>query len=167
MKTLVTLMLMAVLAMAADYGHMSTDDMMQMQGNVPVDQRAEFRTEMQKRMQGMTLDERQRYQGMMGNGMMMNYQGMMGNNGINNRGQGMMKQMMVQKFNLTQEQQKKLDKIVAKMQKSQKEYRQSIINMLTPEQKDQFIERFLQYRQGIMGNGMMGMMGGQGMMGNR
>lgn len=149
MKALVTLIAMVALAMSADYGHMSTEDMMQMRGNVPVEHRAEFRTEMQKRMQEMTPQQRQKYKGMM-----------MG-------GQGMMKQMMVQKFNLTSEQQKKLGKIIAKMQKSQKEYRQSIINMLTPEQKDQFIEKFLQHRQGKMGKGMMGMMRGQGMMGNQ
>ncbi len=163
MKKLVLLVAMAVVAMAADYEHMSTEDMMQMRGNVPVDQRAEFREEMQKRMQNMTPQERQKYQGTMG------MRGMKGMMRMMN-GQGMMKQRMVQKFNLTPEQEKQLDKIIAKLQKSQMEYRQSIIKMLTPEQKDKFIEQFLQRGQGKMGKKMMGgqgMMMGNGMMGNK
>ena len=71
---------------AVDFTQMSTEDMMQMRGNVPVDQRDDFRQEMQKRMQSMTPQERQKY-GMQGKGMM-GGQGMMGNQGMMG-GQGM------------------------------------------------------------------------------
>ncbi len=62
MKTLVITLALAAIVMAADYGHMSTEDMMHMRGNVPVEERAEFREEMQKRMQHMTPEERKKYQ---------------------------------------------------------------------------------------------------------
>ncbi|MEN8148038.1 MAG: DUF1104 domain-containing protein [Campylobacterota bacterium] len=73
MKTLWMTLALAAMVMAADYGHMSTEEMMHMRGNVPVEERAEFREEMQKRMQHMTPQERKKYQksspGMMqGNG---------------------------------------------------------------------------------------------------
>jgi len=76
---------------AVDFTNMSTEDMMQMRGNVPVDQRDDFRQEMHKRMQSMTPQERQQY-GMQGQGMMgMGNQGMMGGKGMMGMGnQGMM-----------------------------------------------------------------------------
>ena len=71
------LLIAAMLAslFAADFSQMSTEEMMKMRGNVPVEQREDFRKEMQKRMQAMTPQERQMY-GMQGKGM--------------NQGQGMM-----------------------------------------------------------------------------
>ena len=64
MKRLIMMALLASSAWAADYSHMSTDEMMNMRGNVPVDDRPDFRQEMQKRMQNMTPEERQKYKGM-------------------------------------------------------------------------------------------------------
>ncbi|MCO4845427.1 MAG: DUF1104 domain-containing protein [Sulfurovum sp.] len=72
MKKLMMIALLASVAWAADFSHMSTDEMMNMRGSVPVDDRPAFREEMQKRMQSMTPQERQQYkstrQGMMGMG---------------------------------------------------------------------------------------------------
>ena len=48
---------------------MSMEEMMNMRGNVPMDQREDFRKEMQKRMQSMSPEERQKYKGMRGQGM--------------------------------------------------------------------------------------------------
>lgn len=62
MKLLTTMIFLAMTMFAADFGHMSTEEMMQMRGNVPAEEQAEFRDEMQKRMQHMTPEERQRYQ---------------------------------------------------------------------------------------------------------
>lgn len=53
---------------AADFSHMSTDEMMNMRGSVPVDDRPSFQQEMQKRMQSMSPEERQKYKGMRGQG---------------------------------------------------------------------------------------------------
>lgn len=53
--------LLASVAWAADFSHMSTEEMMKMRGSVPVDDRPAFREEMQKRMQSMTPEERQQY----------------------------------------------------------------------------------------------------------
>jgi hypothetical protein len=61
MKLLATMMILATVAFAADFGHMSTEEMMQMRGSVPAEQRADFQAEMQKRMQNMTPQERQKY----------------------------------------------------------------------------------------------------------
>ncbi len=88
MKVLIIIAAMIASLYAIDFTHMSTEDMMHMRGNVPVDQRDDFRQEMQKRMQSMTPEERQKYgmqgQGMMGKkGMMgMGNQGMMGGQGM-------------------------------------------------------------------------------------
>ena len=58
------LALLASAAWAADFSHMSTEEMMNMRGSVPVDDRPTFRQEMQKRMQSMSPEERQKYKGM-------------------------------------------------------------------------------------------------------
>jgi len=61
MKRLIIMALLASGTWAADFSHMSTDEMMNMRGNVPVDDRPSFQQEMQKRMQSMTPQERQKY----------------------------------------------------------------------------------------------------------
>lgn len=75
MKKVIILALLASGAWAADFSQMSTEEMMNMRGNVPVDNRPAFREEMQKRMQSMSPEERQKYmqtrgmgQGMRGGG---------------------------------------------------------------------------------------------------
>jgi len=68
MKRLIIMALLASGAWAADFSHMSTEEMMNMRGTVPVDDRPTFQQEMQKRMQSMTPQERQKYKGM-GQGM--------------------------------------------------------------------------------------------------
>jgi len=74
MKRLIIIGLLASAAWAADFTHMSTEQMMKMRGSVPADDRPAFREEMQKRMQSMSMEERQKYmqtKGMgMGKGMM-------------------------------------------------------------------------------------------------
>ena len=69
MKRLLTIALLATGAFAADFSQMSTEEMMNMRGSVPVDDRPTFQQEMQKRMQSMTPQERQKYKGMRGQGM--------------------------------------------------------------------------------------------------
>lgn len=61
MKSVLVIGLLASVAWAADFSHMSTEEMMKMRGSVPVDDRPAFREEMQKRMQSMTPEERQQY----------------------------------------------------------------------------------------------------------
>ena len=63
MKRLIIIGLLISGAWAADFSHMSTEEMMNMRGSVPVDDRPDFRQEMQKRMQNMTPEERQKYKG--------------------------------------------------------------------------------------------------------
>ena len=81
MKRLIIVGLLASAAWAADFSQMSTEDMMNMRGSVPVDDRPDFQQEMQKRMQSMSPDERQKYMNMRGMGQgkgMGQGQGMMG-----------------------------------------------------------------------------------------
>ena len=75
MKKLIMIALLASGAWAADFSQMSTEEMMNMRGSVPVDDRPSFQQEMQKRMQSMSPEERQKYmqtrgmgKGMMGGG---------------------------------------------------------------------------------------------------
>ncbi len=72
MKRLITIALLASGAFAADFSQMSTEEMMNMRGSVPVSDRPTFQQEMQKRMQSMTPQERQKYKGMGQQGMGMN-----------------------------------------------------------------------------------------------
>jgi len=81
MKRLMIIALLASAAWAADFSQMSTEQMMNMRGSVPVDDRPAFQQEMQKRMQSMSPQERQKY--MQKNRAMGQRQGMMG------QGQGM------------------------------------------------------------------------------
>lgn len=67
--------LLASAAWAADFSQMSTEEMMNMRGSVPVDDRPDFREEMQKRMQSMTPEERQKYMQTTGMGMGMGKSG--------------------------------------------------------------------------------------------
>jgi len=69
MKKVLMIGLLASAAWAADFSHMSTEEMMKMRGSVPVDDRPAFREEMQKRMQSMTPEERQKYMQTNGMGM--------------------------------------------------------------------------------------------------
>ncbi len=64
MKRLIIIGLLASAAWAADFSQMSTEELMNMRGSVPVDDRPAFQQEMQKRMQSMTPQERQKYKGM-------------------------------------------------------------------------------------------------------
>ncbi len=61
MKRLIIIGLLASAAWAADFSQMSTEEMMKMRGSVPADDRPAFREEMQKRMQSMSMEERQKY----------------------------------------------------------------------------------------------------------
>ena len=78
MKRLIIIGLLASAAWAADFSQMSTEDMMNMRGSVPVDDRPDFQQEMQKRMQSMSPEERQKYMHTkgMGQGMGMKQRGM-------------------------------------------------------------------------------------------
>ena len=64
MKRLMIIGLLASAVWGADFSHMSTEEMMNMRGSVPMDDRPAFQQEMQKRMQSMTPQERQKYKGM-------------------------------------------------------------------------------------------------------
>lgn len=64
MKRVMIMALFASAAWAADFSQMSTEEMMNMRGSVPVDDRPAFQAEMQKRMQNMTPEERQKYRPM-------------------------------------------------------------------------------------------------------
>lgn len=75
MKRLIIIGLLASAAWATDFSHMSTEEMMKMRGSVPADDRPAFREEMQKRMQSMSMEERQKYMQTKGKGM---GKGMMG-----------------------------------------------------------------------------------------
>ncbi len=89
MKVLIIIAAMIASLYAIDFSHMSTEDMMHMRGSVPMEQRDDFREEMQKRMQSMTQEERQKY-GMQGKGMKCGGQGMMSGKGMMGMGnQGM------------------------------------------------------------------------------
>jgi len=77
MKSLLIIGLLVSATWAADFSQMNTEEMMNMRGSVPVDDRPAFREEMQKRMQSMSPEERQKYmqtkgmgqgKGMMGGG---------------------------------------------------------------------------------------------------
>jgi Ca2+-binding EF-hand superfamily protein len=84
MKRLLIIGLLASAAWAADFSQMSTEDMMNMRGSVPADERPAFQEEMQKRMQSMSPDERQKY---------MNTRGMGQGKGMMGGGQNCMKNL--------------------------------------------------------------------------
>ncbi len=70
MKNVIIIGLLASAVWAADYSQMSIEDMMKMRGSVPIEDRPAFREEMQKRMQSMTPEERQKYMQKTGMGKM-------------------------------------------------------------------------------------------------
>ncbi len=95
MKRLLIIALLASGAWAADFSQMSTEQMMNMRGSVPIDDRPAFQQEMQKRMQSMSPHERQTY--MQRNKGMGQGQGMMGQGKGMGQGMGMgQKRMMNQ-----------------------------------------------------------------------
>jgi Ca2+-binding EF-hand superfamily protein len=75
MKRLLLMATLATSVWATDYSTMSTEQLANMRGSVPVEERGAFQQEMQKRMQGMSAEERQK---MMGGGQ--GKGGMMGRN---------------------------------------------------------------------------------------
>jgi len=58
MKKLIFITLLATVAWAVDFSSYSTEELISMRGSVPVDQRADFRAEMQKRIPNMTPAQR-------------------------------------------------------------------------------------------------------------
>ncbi|MDQ1325401.1 MAG: hypothetical protein QG564_525 [Campylobacterota bacterium] len=82
MKRLMILATLACTAWATDFSQMSTEQLMEMRGNVPTEERAAFQQEMQKRMQNMSPQERQAYM-QSNNGMMRGGRGMAQNRGMN------------------------------------------------------------------------------------
>lgn len=75
MKKIMIISALACMALwATDFSQMSTEELMSMRGTVSLDERPAFQQEMQKRMQTLTPEERQKYMGAgqgkgMGNGM--------------------------------------------------------------------------------------------------
>jgi len=61
MRYLLIVTMMTTIVFAAEYGHMSTEKMMQMCGNVSAEHRMEFKAEMQKRMHKMTPEQKAKY----------------------------------------------------------------------------------------------------------
>lgn len=100
MKKIMIISALACMALwATDFSQMSTEELMNMRGTVPLDERPAFQQEMQKRMQTLTPEERQKYMGAgqgkgMGNGM---GQGKGMGNGM---GQGMMNRPSFSDFDL-------------------------------------------------------------------
>jgi len=83
MKRLLIIGLLVSATWAADFSQMNTEEMMNMRGSVPVDDRPAFQQEMQKRMQNMSQAERQKYMQTKGMGQ---GRGMgMGQNGMKNQ----------------------------------------------------------------------------------
>jgi Ca2+-binding EF-hand superfamily protein len=85
MKKLIAITLLLSGVFAADFSHMSTEEMMNMRGSVPVADRPMFRQEIQKRMQSMTPQERQKYKSMRGQGQGMGKGMRMGQNCMMNK----------------------------------------------------------------------------------
>jgi hypothetical protein len=64
MKKIMIISALACMALwATDFSQMSTEELMNMQGTVSLDERPAFQQEMQKRMQTLTPEERQKYMG--------------------------------------------------------------------------------------------------------
>lgn len=84
-KLVSVLLVSSVMLIAADYSSMSTQDMMKMRGNVPMEDREAFRTEMQKRVPMMSPEERREFNANPG-------QGKCGGNKRGNMGNGQNRQ---------------------------------------------------------------------------
>jgi mRNA-degrading endonuclease RelE of RelBE toxin-antitoxin system len=61
MKTMMTLMVIATSVFAMNFEHMSNEEMMNIRGNVPSHQQADFQKEMQKRMKSMSPQQQQMF----------------------------------------------------------------------------------------------------------
>lgn len=62
MKKIISLCILAAsLSFGADYSQMSTQEMQNMRGSVPIEDREAFRTEMQNRMKNMSQEERESF----------------------------------------------------------------------------------------------------------
>ena len=68
-KTMIISALACMALWATDFSQMSTEELMNMRGSVAPEDRPAFQQEMQKRMQSMTPEERQKYMGPQGQGM--------------------------------------------------------------------------------------------------
>lgn len=95
MKKIMIISALACMALwATDFSQMSTEELMNMRGTVSLDERPAFQQEMQKRMQTLTPEERQKYMGSQGKSM---------NKGSGNgmgQSQGMMKRPSFSDFDL-------------------------------------------------------------------
>ena len=60
MKKVILLALLATAAWSVDYSQMSTEELMNMRGSISSADRPAFKAEMQKRMQSMSQEERQK-----------------------------------------------------------------------------------------------------------
>ncbi len=103
MKKIMIISALACMALwATDFSQMSTEELMNMRGTVPLDERPAFQQEMQKRMQTLTPEERQKYMGSQGQGMNKGSGNGMGQGqGMGNgMGQGMMKRPSFSDFDL-------------------------------------------------------------------
>ncbi len=61
-KVLVSVSVVAISLMAADYSQMSMEELNSLRGTIAVEERDAFKAEMQSRMQAMTPEERAQYQ---------------------------------------------------------------------------------------------------------
>ncbi len=66
MKKLLTLTLMATAMFATDYSSMTIDELAVLRGTVPTEERADFQSAMQSKMQALTPEERANYRGGIG-----------------------------------------------------------------------------------------------------
>ena len=58
---LITALAMGMSLFGANYASMDTQELMDLRGTLPVEERATFRKEVQKRVQAMSVEERQKY----------------------------------------------------------------------------------------------------------
>ncbi len=84
-KIVIAVSLVAMSLMASDYSQMSTEELTNLRGNVPVGDREAFRAEMQSRMQAMTPQERAQYRANRG---MKNTQGFRDGSGVGGMNHG-------------------------------------------------------------------------------
>lgn len=66
MKKLLTLTLMATAMFATDYSSMTIDELAVLRGTVPTEERADYQSAMQSKMQTLTPEERAEYRGGIG-----------------------------------------------------------------------------------------------------
>ena len=66
MKKILTLTLMATAMFATDYSSMTIDELAVLRGTVPTEERADYQSAMQSKMQALTPEERAEYRGGIG-----------------------------------------------------------------------------------------------------